>query len=125
MDRPELREKRIADLLLSNMPPIEGVFDSLQITNKVAWCDEIAKRISLALIPDIEELDKIRDEITGLNKKLDDREEDLVEAKKQETTHTLAQLRYYLSKYPISPLWDTIEGYCQSLEGELEALESS
>jgi len=37
----------------------------------------------VALIPDIEELDKIRDEITGLNKKLDDREEDLIEAKKE------------------------------------------
>ncbi len=38
----------------------------------------------LALIPDTEELDRIREEITRLNKKLDDREEDLITAKREE-----------------------------------------
>lgn len=40
----------------------------------------------------------------------------------REESHTLAQLRYYLSQQPISDLWDDIEGYCQSLEGELQSL---
>ncbi|KKN74759.1 hypothetical protein LCGC14_0388010 [marine sediment metagenome] len=43
------------------------------------WADQL-----IALYPDVEELDRIRDEITRLNKKLDDREEDLIEAKREE-----------------------------------------
>ena len=38
----------------------------------------------LALILDVEELDKIRDEIIRLNKELDDREEDLIVARCEE-----------------------------------------
>lgn len=36
-----------------------------------------------ALFPDIEQLDVLREDITKLNKKLDDREEDLIEAKRE------------------------------------------
>lgn len=79
----------------------------------------------LALYPDIEEaIVQARKEQMVLD--WAQAGKDLEEAKKQERireeSHTLAQLRYYLGQQPISDLWDDLEGYCQSLEGELQAL---
>ncbi len=51
------------------------------------WADQL-----IALYPDVEELDRIRDEITRLNKKLDDREEDLIEAKREEKERIFKQI---------------------------------
>ncbi len=50
------------------------------------FCDEKRNylRKILALYPDIEDIDGLRTRLTELEKKLDDREEGLVEAEKQE-----------------------------------------
>lgn len=104
MDRPELREKGtfIRDDIASKLLTVyEAGRRNVNIKPL-----EIADQI-LALIPNTEQIGAMLVEARRT-------------AKKQEAFHTLAQLRYYLSLHKISSLWDDIEGYCQSLEGELE-----
>lgn len=115
LDRPELRldnsaRKVIFDVLYKEAPYnqgliADGVLDGLQ-------------KLGYALITDIEEPDKIREEITRLNKKLDDREEDLIEAKKQERERiaTVASFtvildgnRVVVDKYDWDRLWQALK----------------
>ena len=58
---------------------------------------------SLAIIPDIEEIDELRTRLTDLEKKLDDREEDLIEAKKQERERIKLELSEFVNMLRRAP----------------------
>ena len=82
------------------------------------------------LIPDIEELDNLRIAIVELNKKLDDREEDLIEAKREEEERIDNYMRdsgleFWLTSYrgenePIPLTHTSREVVWQALKGEKE-----
>jgi len=63
---------------------------------KCSWCEQNAESV-LALIPNEKEIreqvDKLREELTDLNKKLDDREVDLIEAKREEREKIFSFIR--------------------------------
>ena len=111
--------KRLKNQKRLDRPDRESFLTDLRLLEERKTSPEWIAMKYLALIPDIEELDKIREEITRLNKKLDDREEDLITAKREERERIVAIASFtvklegntvVVDKYDWDRLWQALQG---------------
>ena len=113
LDRPELREKIAGRFIVLCEDCLHGANldnDCPHLDEDICmWQRELADEV-LALIPDIEALDRLRDRLTELEKKLDDREVDLIEAKKQERERILGILQGEYPPIDTWQCWKTLKG---------------
>ncbi len=95
MDKQQLREKIKAEYVRFNHQLI-AITARVNATGEYAELEEAEEQFYSnisALIPDIEELDKVREEIFKLNSKLSDREIDLIKAKREERERILNSIK--------------------------------